>query len=116
MGPAFTGPFVFAASFLPSRADRWRAVRDETVCLTIPAKGRDFYDAIFLLGQTPSDYTYLSAKCDIHNLSELKAALIAMLAKVNLEQKSKDFEHLLFSKQYAKMLLSFGEFVNGLQA
>jgi len=36
------------------------------------AKGRDFYDALFLLSLTKPNYDYLSKKQDIHNLTELK--------------------------------------------
>jgi hypothetical protein len=31
-------------------------------------KGRDFYDAMFLLGQTTPDYSFLAKKHNIHNL------------------------------------------------
>ena len=35
-------------------------------------KGRDFYDAMFLLAQTQPDYSFLAEKLNIHNLEELK--------------------------------------------
>lgn len=74
-------------------------------------KGRDFYDVMFLLGQTNPDYSFLSLKCGIHNLPELKTALLETLAKINLKHKSKDFAHLLFSKGNSQRILSFGEFI-----
>lgn len=74
-------------------------------------KGRDFYDVMFLLGQTKPDYSFLSMKCDIHNLSELKTAIAEILAKIDLKHKSKDFEHLLFSKGNSSRILVFGEFI-----
>ncbi|MCX6226133.1 MAG: nucleotidyl transferase AbiEii/AbiGii toxin family protein [Bacteroidia bacterium] len=77
-------------------------------------KGRDFYDAMFLLAQSSPDYNFLAARCGIRNLNELKAALGGMLEKVNLSQKSKDFEHLLFRKTNSQRILAFGEFVDGL--
>lgn len=69
-------------------------------------KGRDFYDVMFLLVQTQPAYQYLSVKCDIHNVQELKEALN--------KQRSKDFEHLLFQKRNSKIILSFKEFADGL--
>ena len=77
-------------------------------------KGRDFYDAMFLLGQTEPDYGYLTAKWGIHNKEELKTALIETTDKTNLESKSKDFEHLLFSRNNKTRILQFREFVDSL--
>lgn len=93
---------------------------DEVLCamklsaLLSRRKGRDFYDVMFLLGQSQPDYHYLSVKCNIHNLQELKEALNKMLAEVSLEQKSKDFGHLLFHKRNSKKILSFKEFADEL--
>lgn len=78
------------------------------------SKGRDFYDAIFLLSLTQPDYTFLEKKHNISNIDELKEALINMLSKVNLEQKSKDFEHLLFNKNNTNKILGFKDFINQL--
>jgi len=74
-------------------------------------KGRDFYDAMFLLGQCQPNYEYLAAKCKISNVKELKHRLLKMTEEVNLEQKSKDFEHLLFRQENAKQILKFRDFV-----
>jgi predicted nucleotidyltransferase component of viral defense system len=73
-------------------------------------KGRDFYDAMFLLAQTKADYSFLAEKHDIHNLDELKAATAEMLKAVNLNMKKRDFEHLLFNKKNSERILSVGEF------
>jgi len=73
-------------------------------------KGRDFYDAMFLLGQTEPDYDYLTAKWGIHNKEELKATLTEIVANTDLNVKSKDFEHLLFNRINSDKILRFGEF------
>ena len=77
-------------------------------------KGRDFYDAMFLLGQTSPAYTFLSSKNGIHSLSELKTAISELLPKVDLKHKSRDFEHLLLSKGNSQRILAFGEFIEQL--
>lgn len=93
---------------------------DEVLCsMKISAmlsrnKGRDFYDVMFLLSLTQPDYTYLSQKCNISNLSELKKAVSEMLTKVDLKLKMKDFEHLIFNKDRSSKILKFGEFINEL--
>jgi predicted nucleotidyltransferase component of viral defense system len=75
------------------------------------AKGRDFYDVMFLLGQTQPDYNYLNLKCNIHNREELKTALIETTSKTDLQKKSQDFRHLLMNNNNNKILL-FKEFIN----
>lgn len=93
---------------------------DEVICsmkisaLLSRSKGRDFYDCIYLLGQSKPDYKFLSACCGIHDLSELKSALAGMLAKVDLSHKARDFEHLLFEKRNSERILKFKEFVKEL--
>jgi len=77
-------------------------------------KGRDFYDAMFLLGQTEPDYQYLATKRGIHNREELKEQLIKTTEATNLNMKYRDFEHLLFNKADAIKVLRFGEFVKEL--
>jgi predicted nucleotidyltransferase component of viral defense system len=77
-------------------------------------KGRDFYDTMFLMGQNMPDFAFLSAKCGIHNLDELKKAFSDLLIKIDLNNKAKDFEHLVFQERNSKRILLFGEFVDGL--
>ncbi len=77
-------------------------------------KGRDFYDAVFLLSQTMPDYDYLSAKWNIGNISELKAALLKTIEKIDIKKKSQDFEHLVLNKSTANRVLLFKDFVTEL--
>lgn len=77
-------------------------------------KGRDFYDAIFLLNQTQPDYSFLSKKNGINNLDDLKRSLLKVSHEVDLLHKAKDFEHLLFDKRNAQKILLFEEFVHDL--
>ncbi len=77
-------------------------------------KGRDFYDAMFLLGQVEPDYSYLAEKRGIHNKEELKAALTETTETTDLKKKYRDFEHLLFNKANAEKVLRFAEFVKEL--
>ena len=79
------------------------------------AKGRDFYDVMFLLSQTNPNYDYLAQKQGIHNLMELKIKLEETINKVYLHNKSKDFEHLLFNKENKNRILHFKEFVEKLK-
>ncbi|OGV68246.1 MAG: hypothetical protein A3K19_12210 [Lentisphaerae bacterium RIFOXYB12_FULL_65_16] len=77
-------------------------------------KGRDYYDVMFLLAQTKPDYSFLAARCGIHDLPELKAAVETSLISVDLRQKRKDFEHLLFHRDNSQRILHFREFIQSL--
>lgn len=78
------------------------------------AKGRDFYDAMFLLAQTQPDYDFLSVRCGIRDLSGLKSAVEDRLRSVDLRQKQRDFEHLLFHGENSRRILQAGEFFKSL--
>lgn len=73
-------------------------------------KGRDFYDVMFLLSQSKPDYLFLTARQGIHDLTELKSATTEMLKKVDLNNKKRDFEHLLFNKRNSERILHVGNF------
>jgi hypothetical protein len=68
-----------------------------------------------LLSQTKPDYDFLSKRCGINNLDELKQAFDNLLIKVDLKKKQKDFEHLLFNKQNSDKILLFKEFIQSLR-
>ncbi len=84
------------------------------VAMLARAKGRDFYDLMFLLSQNKPDYDFLKKQCGISNLEEFKSATNIHLKTVDLSKKQKDFEHLLFDKTNAKKIMRFGDFVNSL--
>jgi predicted nucleotidyltransferase component of viral defense system len=73
-------------------------------------KGRDFYDLMFLLGQTKPDYDFLAKRIGIKNAAELKVEVKKRLKVIDLKTKTKDFEHLLFNKENNKRILRFEEF------
>jgi len=75
------------------------------------AKGRDFYDTMFLLSRTKPEYDFLNKRCGIGTLDKLKVHICEMLKTVDLKTKSRDFEHLLFNSRNADKILRFEEFV-----
>ena len=75
------------------------------------AKGRDFYDTIFLWQQTRPDLDFLKKRNGIENAADLRKALMEKLENTNLSQKQKDFEHLLFNPARSAQILHFREFV-----
>ena len=78
------------------------------------AKGRDFYDTIFLWQQVQPDYDFLRQRCGIGDPEALKKALNDKLDTVDLVQKQKDFEHLLFNPSRSAQILHFQQFVDSM--
>lgn len=73
-------------------------------------KGRDFYDAMFLLSQTLPDFDFLRQAAGIPNLEFLKQEAERVIENVDLKTKTRDFEHLLFNKNNSQRILRVGEF------
>ncbi len=77
-------------------------------------KGRDFYDAIFLLSKTRPNLNFLKQKTGIASLEDLKVAIANRMKQVDLVQKRRDFAHLLFRDSNADRILQFAEIVQAL--
>ena len=77
-------------------------------------KGRDLYDAIFLLSKTKPNLDFLQTRTGISTMEELKVALTERLKEVDLNQKKRDFGHLLFNEANADRILQFPKVVDAL--
>jgi predicted nucleotidyltransferase component of viral defense system len=74
-------------------------------------KGRDFYDAIFLLSKTKPNLDFLLARTGITSIEELKATIAEQLQEIDLNHKRRDFVHLLFNESNADRILQFPQVV-----
>ena len=79
------------------------------------AKGRDFYDTIFLLSKTRPNMDFLAVRTGIASLGELKTAVLEHLKQVDLNQKKRDFAHLLFNESNAERILQFPTIIEGME-
>lgn len=73
-------------------------------------KGRDFYDAMFLLSQNLPDFNFLTKKSGIADMNALKQTALEVIAGVDMNAKKKDFEHLLFNKSNSLKILRARDF------
>jgi len=73
-------------------------------------KGRDFYDSMFLLSQTLPDFKFLSERSGISSLDELKRKAEKLFITIDLKNKMRDFEHLLFNKNNSARILRAPDF------
>jgi len=79
------------------------------------AKGRDFFDLVFLLPQTKPNYEYLEQKLGIKNGQELKEALLAQTADFNFDQLAKDVEPFLINAGDSKRVKMFIPYIQSLK-
>ncbi|MDH7512512.1 MAG: nucleotidyl transferase AbiEii/AbiGii toxin family protein [Clostridiales bacterium] len=75
------------------------------------AIGRDFYDALFLMGKTKPNLNYLKQKLQIESFPELKSRMIRRCKGLNFRQLSKDVEPFLFEPADSKRVLFFAQYI-----
>jgi predicted nucleotidyltransferase component of viral defense system len=75
------------------------------------AKGRDFYDVIFLLKKTKPNYDYLEQKLGIADKKQLKNKLISYSKNLKLKELAKDVEPFLFQPSDSKKITLFTEYI-----
>jgi len=77
--------------------------------------GRDFYDALFLMGKTKPNLNYLKLKLHIESFAELKLRIVRRCKTLNFRQLAKDVESFLFEPADSKKVLFFGEYIKELE-
>lgn len=70
-------------------------------------KGRDFYDAMFLLPRSEPDMNYLSQREDIATGEELSRRMKQVCERTDFRLKAQDFKYLLFRPENASRILDF---------
>lgn len=73
------------------------------------SKGRDYYDALFLMRKTIPDFDFLDKKKGIADWSALDYAVEQELRATDLVKKTADFKHLLFAEEKAGRIQDFGQ-------
>ena len=77
-------------------------------------KGRDFYDAIFLLSKTKPNMDFLQARTGISSMEDLKTTLAERLKDIDFNHKRRDFSHLVFNESNAGRIMQFVDVVSSL--
>lgn len=73
--------------------------------------GRDFYDAVFLLGKTRPNIDYLKLKLKVKDIDDFKKRLLLKCKKFDFGQLSRDVEPFLFMPSDKKRVLLFPEYI-----
>lgn len=79
------------------------------------AKGRDFFDIVFLLPQTNPNYEYLEKKLGIKNGQELKEALVSKTVNFDFNELAKDVEPFLVSPGDSKKVKMFIPYIQSVE-
>ncbi|MEP7167545.1 MAG: nucleotidyl transferase AbiEii/AbiGii toxin family protein [Candidatus Woesebacteria bacterium] len=77
------------------------------------AKGRDFFDIIFLLSRTLPNYAYLREKIGVTTAEELKEKLSQDIAALDFHELARDVEPFLFTPSDSKKVEMFPEYISG---
>ncbi len=75
------------------------------------AKGRDFYDIVFLLSLTKPNYPYLKEKIGVNNAQDLRARLVDHCLKLDFEALALDVRPFLFTPSDARRVEAFPAFI-----
>ncbi|MCX6714184.1 MAG: nucleotidyl transferase AbiEii/AbiGii toxin family protein [Candidatus Vogelbacteria bacterium] len=79
------------------------------------AKGRDFFDIVFLIPQTKPNYEYLDKKLSVKNGQELKEALLTKTADFDFADLAKDIEPFLINSEDSKKVKMFREYLTSIE-
>lgn len=75
------------------------------------AKGRDFFDIVFLLSFTKPNYQYLQLKMGTSNADSLRKKLLESFAGFDFKELARDVQPFLFSPVDARKVELFPEFI-----
>ncbi len=77
--------------------------------------GRDFFDAVFLLGRKVSpDWHYLDAKAGVSDWDALTKKLLEVCKKSNMTAAARDVEPFLFFSEGKQKVLAFEDYIKGI--
>jgi len=79
------------------------------------AKGRDFYDVVFLLQKTKPNYDYLKQKIGLVDSQSLKDKILNHVKGINLKELARDVEPFLFQPSDSRKINLFSEYIKQIE-
>lgn len=76
------------------------------------AKGRDFFDVVFLLSMARPDYAYLVEKIGVGDADALRRRLLGAYAELDFRELGKDVRPFLFNPAEARKVEMFREYIS----
>lgn len=75
------------------------------------AKGRDFFDIVFLLSFAKPNYEYLKLKIGVDTAEELRARMIETSRELDFRELARDVQPFLFNSSDAKRVEKYPEYI-----
>lgn len=75
------------------------------------AKGRDFFDIVFLLSFTRPNYSYLDLKLGVKDSETLRVKMMEAIKDLDFDELSRDVRPFLFNAKDARKVELFPEFI-----
>lgn len=85
------------------------------ICNRKRAKGRDFFDFIFLANLAKPNYQYLKEKMGVDNWKDLKTRLELEVLRLDMDVLSSDVEPFLFNPSDSKRIRLFAQYIKQLE-
>ena len=79
------------------------------------AKGRDFFDIVFLIPQTKPNYAYLETKLGVRNAEELKKLILDQTVDIDFNELARDIEPFLINSDDSKKVKLFREYIKSVE-
>jgi predicted nucleotidyltransferase component of viral defense system len=79
------------------------------------AKGRDFFDIVFLIPQTKPNYEYLEMKLGVKDGIELKNLLLEKTSDFDFDDLARDLEPFLINSDGSKRVKMFREYIKSIE-
>jgi predicted nucleotidyltransferase component of viral defense system len=76
------------------------------------AKGRDFFDVVYLLSFARPNYEYLQLKMGVGNANSLRAKLLEAVKPLDLKELARDVQPFLFNADDARKIELFSDFIS----
>jgi predicted nucleotidyltransferase component of viral defense system len=75
------------------------------------AKGRDFYDIVFLLSLVKPNYGYLQAKLGVGDAQMLRTKILGSVRSFDFKELGRDVQPFLFNPDDSRKVVLFSEFI-----
>jgi predicted nucleotidyltransferase component of viral defense system len=107
----FLQKFGIVSSILVTPPDLLLAQKMNAICNRKRAKGRDFFDVVFLLGNgIRPNYDYLEAKLSVNSPEKLREKILDHCAELNITNLALDVQPFLFHPNEDKKVRNFVPF------
>ena len=109
--PFLLNRFDVFSTILTTPPDILLAQKLYAICNRKQPKGRDFFDATFLLARTKPNYAYIDLRLNVSSAETLREKLVAIVDQIDLDAAARDVQPFLFNPQDVNRVRLFGALI-----